>query len=324
MVPHILVTGGAGYIGSHTVRVLLQEGFAVTVLDDLSTGHLDAIPEGARSAIGDLRDSAFVARTFAERPVSGVLHFAGAIQVGESTREPLPYWDRNVHASRVLLSAMRDADVQHIVFSSTAAVYGTPERTPIPESAEKRPESPYGETKWAVEQMLAAASRAHGLRYAALRYFNAAGADPGLGERHHPETHLIPLAIDAALGRIGPLTVFGTDWPTPDGTCIRDYVHVHDLARAHVLALSHLQRSGENLAANLGAGVGTSVMEVLREVERATGRSVPHAVGPRRAGDPERLVADIARARAVLSFVPEHGLARIVDDAVASRVRARA
>ncbi len=323
MVPHILVTGGAGYIGSHTVRVLLEEGFAVTVVDDLSTGHLDAIPAGALAALGDLRDTAFVERTFAARPVSGVLHFAGAIQVGESTREPLVYWDRNVHASRVLLAAMRDAGVQCIVFSSTAAVYGTPERTPIAEDAEKRPESPYGETKWAVEQMLAAAARAHGLRYAALRYFNAAGAEPGLGERHHPETHLIPLAIDAALGRIGPLTVFGTDWPTADGTCIRDYVHVHDLARAHVLALSHLQRSAESVALNLGAGVGTSVREVLREVERATGKPVPHAVGPRRAGDPERLVADISRARTVLGFAPAHGLPRIVDDAVASRTERR-
>lgn len=323
MVPHILVTGGAGYIGSHTVRVLLQEGFAVTVLDDLSTGHREAIPDGARAALGDLRDADFVGRTFAERPVTGVVHFAGAIQVGESTREPLLYWDRNVHASRVLLSAMRAADVQCIVFSSTAAVYGTPARTPIPEDADKRPESPYGETKWAVEQMLAAAANAHGLRYAALRYFNAAGADPGLAERHHPETHLIPLAIDAALGRIGPLTVFGADWPTPDGTCIRDYVHVNDLARAHVAALLHLRGSGESLTVNLGAGVGTSVMEVLHEVERATGRPVPHVVGPRRPGDPERLVADVSRARSLLGFAPTHGLRRIVDDAVASRVEPR-
>ncbi len=296
----------------------------MTVLDDLSTGHRDAIPAAARAVIGDLRDPDVVREALrAQHPVTGVVHFAGAIQVGESTREPLAYWDRNVHASRVLLSGMRESHVQYMVFSSTAAVYGTPTRTPIPEDAEKRPESPYGETKWAVEQMLGAAAKAHGLRYAALRYFNAAGADPGLAERHHPETHLVPLAIDAALGRIGPLTVFGADWPTADGTCIRDYVHVHDLARAHLLALAHLQRSGDCLAMNLGAGVGTSVMEVLREVERATGRPVPHQVGPRRAGDPERLVADISRAREVLGFVPEHGLSRIVADAVASRAEPR-
>ncbi len=306
----VLVTGGAGYIGSHTVKALLDAGYDVVVFDDLSRGHPEFIP-GVRLVIGELSDERALADLFSENDFDAVLHFASESLVGESVRNPDKYFRRNVTGGISLLSAMVKAGVKKMVFSSSAAVYGDPESVPIPETAALRPVSPYGESKAFFEKALGWYDKAYGLKSVSLRYFNAAGADPSgrLGEDHDPETHLIPLVIRAALTG-EPITVFGDDYPTPDGTCIRDYIHVTDLAEAHVLALKALSEGLETTAVNIGTGTGFSVMEIIRAVEEVSGRKVPYTMGGRRPGDPAVLVAECGRARDILGWVPAHSSLR--------------
>jgi len=308
----VVVTGGAGYIGSHTAALLVELGHVVIVVDDLSGGFADAVPKGATLVTAKV--SAPAMRDACEG-ADAVVHFAGRIQVGESVIDPKKYWHDNFVESLAALDAAMGAKVPAFVFSSTAAVYGTPRTTPIPEDHPTEPINPYGETKLAFEHALAGYGRAYGLKWAALRYFNAAGTFGGLRERHVPETHLIPLTIAATKGG-APLKLFGSDWPTPDGTCIRDYVHVRDLAAAHVAALEHLGKGGESGVFNLGSGKGATVREVIAEVERATGRAVPIIASPRREGDPAVLVASIEKARRVLGWSPTLGLAEIVASAI--------
>ncbi|MGO8995428.1 MAG: UDP-glucose 4-epimerase GalE, partial [Polyangiaceae bacterium] len=294
-VSNICVTGGAGYIGSHMVRVLLRAGHGVVVIDDLSAGHADSLPPGVPFVRADVRDAAVVVRTLREHHVDAVFHFASRIQVGESVVNPRLYWRDNLAAGVAVVEAVLDAGVKRFVLSSTAAVYGDPVRVPLDEDHPTVPVNPYGATKLVLEQMLTDYARAYGLSYAALRYFNAAGADvaAGIGERHDPETHLIPIVLEAALGKRPHVTIFGDDWDTPDGTCVRDYIHVTDLAEAHLAALTHLARGGEGHAFNLGTGQGHSVREVIASVKRVTGRDVPVVIGPRRAGDAPVLVAAV-------------------------------
>jgi UDP-glucose 4-epimerase len=308
----VLVAGGAGYIGSVVTAVLLAGGHEVTVLDDLSTGHADAVPEGAALAAVSLHDSAPV---LAEVRPEAVLHFAAKSLVGFSQQQPEDYWHTNVGGSLALLEAMRAHDCRRIVFSSTAATYGEPEAVPIREDAPTRPTNTYGATKLAVDQMLTSYAVAHDFAAVSLRYFNVAGAAHGLGERHATETHLIPIALQVAAGQRESLTVYGRDYPTPDGTCIRDYVHVGDLADAHLLALP-AAAPGEHLIYNLGNGTGFSVQEVIDAVREVTGHPVPVVDGERRAGDPAQLVASSDRIRADLGWTPKHtDLPGIVRDA---------
>lgn len=320
----ILVTGGAGFIGSQTCKALALAGYQPVVFDDLSNGHAEAVQWGPLVE-GDVRDTGALATSMVQYQPTAVIHFAGLIEVGRSTREPDAFWDHNLNGVAAVLSAMRQTGVKRIVFSSTAACYGQPPEgslAPLDEELPTMPINPYGDSKLAAERLIAASTRAYGLEGVALRYFNAAGADPQLelGEAHWPETHLIPLAIEAALGIGQALTVFGTDFPTPDGSCIRDYVHVSDLARAHVLALDVPLDFAGFLAMNLGTGRGASVKEVVEAVGRAVGRPVPHAIGPRREGDPAVLVANPASAKAVLNWQPDFtDLEEIVRHAVAWR-----
>lgn len=304
----VLVTGGAGYIGSHCCKALAQAGRLPIAYDNLSRGHADAVRWGPLIA-GDIRDSDRLAQTLREERIDAVIHFAALAYVGESVRDPLGYYDVNVNGMRALLNAMLEVGCERILFSSSCATYGTPADLPITEDSAQNPINPYGRTKLIGEWMLRDAATAHGLRYAALRYFNAAGADPegDLGERHAPETHLIPLALMAAAGLGPPLQVFGSDYATPDGTCIRDYIHVSDLARAHLCALDHLDNGGANVALNLGTGRGASIFDVVAAVERVTGRGVPLRLGPRRAGDPPELTADPTRAANLIGFAPAYG-----------------
>jgi UDP-glucose 4-epimerase len=285
-------------------RMLLSAGHDVLVVDDLSTGHRDAVPEGAAFVEADVGDRARVSEAMRAHGTEAVLHFAGRTQVGESVAAPRLYWARNVVASAALLECALDAGVRSFVFSSTAAVYGDPLHVPIDEGHPTTPVNPYGDSKLAVERMLAAYARAYGLRVACLRYFNAAGADvaAGLDERHDPESHLVPIVLDVALGRREAVTVFGDDYDTPDGTCIRDYVHVLDLCDAHLAALEHLDAGGAGGAFNLGTGQGHSVAEVIASVRRVTGREVKSVMGARRAGDPARLVASPERAARELGW----------------------
>ncbi|RLL64327.1 UDP-glucose 4-epimerase GalE [Paenirhodobacter hankyongi] len=312
----VLVTGGAGYIGSHCCKALAEAGCIPVTFDNLSRGHADAVKWGPLVR-GDLRDRAAVLAALRAHRAEAVIHFAALAYVGESVAEPQAYYDNNLGGMIGLLGAMQAAGLTQIVFSSSCATYGTPDRLPISEDMPQAPINPYGRTKLVCEWMLRDAGVAWGLRHVALRYFNAAGADPAgeAGERHDPETHVLPLALLAASGKGGPLRIFGTDYPTPDGTCIRDYIHVTDLARAHVRALDYLAGAGESVALNLGTGQGASVREVVSMIERVTGRAVPVLEEPRRPGDPAALYADIARAGAVLDFRPEFGLERIVADA---------
>ncbi|MBX3228458.1 MAG: UDP-glucose 4-epimerase GalE [Labilithrix sp.] len=322
----VLVTGGAGYIGSHMVAALLEAGHRVTVLDDLSTGHREQVPAAASFALGDVANAR---ELLVRERFDGVIHFAAKIRVEESVANPRLYFHANTMKSLALLDAMIDAKeagapLPSIVFSSTAAVYGTPESVPIDEDHPKRPESPYGSSKLAIEHALDAYGKAYGLRWAALRYFNAAGAHPeaGLGERHEPETHLIPIVLEVAAGERKHLTMFGTDWDTPDGTCVRDYIHVRDLAAAHLAAIEHLGRGGASGAFNCGTGKGTSVREIVRAVERVTGKTVTVVESPRRAGDPAVLVAKVDRAAEVLGWRAERtDLDAIVSDAWAFKMR---
>ncbi|MFM2125300.1 MAG: hypothetical protein RL328_1751 [Acidobacteriota bacterium] len=314
----ILVLGGAGYIGSHACKEIRKAGHLPVVLDDLSTGHERAVQYGP-FVQSDIADGDRVRRVIRDYEIRDVMHFAAKAYVGESVVNPGKYFRENVAKTISLLDALVEARVERIIFSSTCATYGIPDSLPISESQAQCPVNPYGETKLFAEKMLRWHGQAHGLQSVALRYFNAAGADPDgeLGESHNPETHLIPCAIQAAHGQMEHLDIFGTDYPTPDGTAIRDYTHVSDLARAHVLALEYLRQGGESTALNLGTGRGYSVMQVVDAVSAASSQQVPVKLKPRRAGDPASLVADASRARQVLGWTPEfQTLDRIVETAV--------
>jgi UDP-arabinose 4-epimerase len=314
----VLIAGGAGYIGSHAAKVVAQAGLEPVVLDNFVYGHKWAAKWGPLVE-GDLGDRTFVERVLKEHKVTSVIHFAAFAYVGESVTHPRKYFHNNVVNTLNLLDAMVDHGVRDIVFSSTCATYGEPTKVPISEDQLQTPVNPYGESKLAVEKILGWYQKAYDIRFAALRYFNAAGADPDgeIGEDHDPETHLIPLAIEAALGRGKELQIFGTDYPTPDGTAIRDYIHVTDLAEAHVLALAHLGKGTKELKLNLGTGKGHSVREVLAAVEKISGRKVPAREVGRRAGDPPSLVADARKAAEVLAWRPRHAaLETIVEHAL--------
>ena len=314
----VLVVGGAGYIGSHMVRHLKDNGLALVVLDDLSSGYADTVAD-AELVVGDVADKSLLHNIFARYPIDAVMHFASFIQVGESVINPAKYYDNNVSKTLVLLDAMVRYDVKNFIFSSTAAIFGNPISPVIDENHPKDPVNPYGRSKWMVEQIVLDYELAYKLRFACLRYFNAAGAhsDGSLGERHDPETHLIPLAINAALGQGSPLKVFGADYPTRDGTCIRDYVHVCDLAAAHLLALERLREGGDSICVNLGNQSGYSVNEVLAMVTAVTGKPVPHEIVAKRAGDPAVLVADATLAKRILGWEPRYSELRdIVTHAV--------
>jgi UDP-glucose 4-epimerase len=304
---HILICGGAGYIGSHMARWLARADMRATVLDNLSTGHRASVQWGELLE-ADLLDPESLERAFAGRRFDAVMHFCARSLVGESMTDPYGYYASNVGGTLNLLQAMRRHGVDRLVFSSTAAVFGQPQAARIDEDHPKHPINPYGASKLMVERILEDAATAYGLRSVALRYFNAAGASPDatIGEAHDPETHLIPNALRAALGTGPALKLFGDDYPTPDGTCIRDYVHVDDLAQAHLLALGHLDANPGAHAFNLGNGQGFSVREVIAAAERVSGRPVPHSIEPRRAGDPSILVASSDKARAVLGWQPEY------------------
>lgn len=303
----VLVVGGAGYIGSHMVWQLGQFGVRVVVLDDLSSGHADAVL-GAELVQGSMADVALLNSLFAAHRFDAVMHFASFIQVGESVVDPAKYYANNVANTLLLLDAMRRHGVNQFIFSSTAAVFGEPAYCPIDEAHPLSPINPYGRSKLMIEQVLADYARAYGLRSVSLRYFNAAGAHPGglLGERHEPETHLVPLVLQAVAGKRPHICVFGTDYPTPDGTCIRDYIHIMDLADAHWRALQYLQAGGDTAVFNLGNGGGYSVKQVIDTAAQVTGLPVPVQYGTRRAGDPARLMADAARARQVLGWQPKY------------------
>ncbi|MFC8432167.1 UDP-glucose 4-epimerase GalE [Streptomyces sp. NPDC057253] len=306
-----LVTGGAGYVGGVVAQHLIEAGHEVVVLDNLSTGFREGVPAGAAFIEGDIRDAA----KWLDSSFDGVLHFAAFSQVGESVVKPEKYWDNNVGGTMALLGAMREAGVRRLVFSSTAATYGEPEEVPIVETAPTRPTNPYGASKLAVDFMITSEANAHGLGAVSLRYFNVAGAYGKQGERHDPESHLIPLILQVAQGRREAISVFGEDYPTPDGTCVRDYIHVADLADAHLLALKAAQ-PGEHLICNLGNGEGFSVRQVIETVRRVTGHPIPEIVAPRRDGDPATLVASAATARDKLGWNPTRAdLAGIVADA---------
>jgi UDP-glucose-4-epimerase GalE len=310
------VTGGAGYIGSHTVRLLLARGYDVTVVDDLSKGYRHNVPPERLYEL-DIRNGSALTELLRQMRFDAVVHFAAFIAVGESMREPARYFGNNVGGSMELLGAMAAAGVKRMVFSSTAAVYGTPHASPIREDFPIQPMSPYGESKAMVERLLRWFDQIHGLTSVCLRYFNASGADPEgrLGEEHVPETHLIPLVF-RAIQTGQPITVFGDDYGTPDGTCIRDYIHVDDLAQAHILALEYLLEGGASEHFNVGTGAGSTVMEVIHAAEEVTGRKVPYVVGPRRAGDPAALVAASDRLRGALGWKPQYaGLKTIVEHA---------
>ncbi|MEG1683353.1 MAG: UDP-glucose 4-epimerase GalE [Oscillospiraceae bacterium] len=304
----ILVLGGAGYIGSHTVYELIDAGRDVVVADNLQTGFRAAVHPKAKFYRADLHDRAAMDKIFDAEKIDGVIHFAASSQVGESMVDPLKYYDNNLGGTAALLGAMVAHDVKKIVFSSTAATYGEPERVPILESDPTHPTNCYGETKLAMEHMMDWVSSAHGLRYVALRYFNACGAHPdgAIGEAHNPETHLIPVILQVPNGQRDAVAVFGDDYPTPDGTCVRDYIHVTDLAQAHILALDYLLEGGKNDVFNLGNGVGFSVQQVIETARRATGHPIPATLSPRRAGDPAQLVASSEKAKRVLGWKPRY------------------
>lgn len=304
----ILVLGGAGYIGSHTVYELIDAGRDVVVADNLLTGFRAAVHPKARFYQLDIRDRSALDELFAKEKIEGVIHFAASSQVGESMSDPLKYYDNNLHGTMVLLQAMVAHGVDKIVFSSTAATYGEPERVPILETDRTDPTNCYGETKLAMEHMMRWVSRAHGLKYVALRYFNACGAHPSgaIGEAHNPETHLIPLILQVPNGQREKISIFGDDYPTKDGTCIRDYIHVSDLAQAHILALDHLLQGGESDVFNLGNGVGFTVKEVIDVARAVTGHPIPAETCPRRAGDPAQLIASSKKAVEQLGWKPKY------------------
>jgi UDP-glucose 4-epimerase len=303
----ILVTGGAGYVGSHTVAELLDKGYEVVIVDNLQKGHEQAILTEAKFYNGDLRDEDFLATVFTENNIDAVIHFAANSLVGESVEDPLSYYDNNVYGAMTLLRSMKNHGVDKIVFSSTAAVYGEPKNIPILENDPTEPTNPYGETKLAIEKMMKWCANAYGLKYVALRYFNVAGAhnDGEIGEDHDPETHLIPIILQVALGKRDKIFIYGEDYDTPDGTCIRDYIHATDLAAAHILAVEKLASGGESGAYNLGNGNGFSVKEVIETAREVTGHAIPAEIGERRAGDPAKLVASSQKAQEELGWKPQ-------------------
>jgi len=304
----ILVTGGAGYIGSHYVQFAIARGEEVVVLDNLVYGHREAVPNDVPLLIGEMGDRAILDRIFHTYAIDAVVHFAAYAYVGESVTDPAKYYHNNMVSALAVLDAMRDYGVRCVVFSSTCATYGNPQYIPMDEQHPQNPINPYGESKYFVERILKAYDHAYGLRYTALRYFNAAGADPQgqIGESHAPETHLIPLILQAAIGRRDHVSIFGTDYDTPDGTCVRDYIHVLDLAQAHAQALDRLRSGGASACYNLGSEQGYSVREVITTCERVSGKAIPTLEGPRRAGDPPRLVASAAKARTELGWKPQY------------------
>jgi UDP-glucose 4-epimerase len=303
---NVLVVGGAGYIGSHAVKMLGQAGHEVWVYDNLSRGHRQSVPTG-RLIEGEVADQRRLVDVLKEKKIDAVMHFAAFALVNESVLDPSLYYRNNVIAALELLDAMRAADVKRIVFSSTTATYGEPANIPIPETTPQHPINPYGFTKLVIEQALADYAAAYGFGYAALRYFNAAGADPdgGIGEDHDPESHLIPIVLQVALGQRERITIYGDDYPTADGTCIRDYIHVCDLADAHLRALARLE-PGKGICLNLGTGRGTSVREIIQSCRKVTGHAIPEIIGQRRAGDPPELIADARRAREELGWIPKY------------------
>jgi len=310
------VAGGAGYIGSHMTALLIEKGYTVVVADNLCTGHWQSV-KNAKLRVGDVRDSAFLDGVFSEFQIDGVINFAAFSLVGESVSNPLKYYANNVGGAISMITAMKEHGVGKIVFSSTAATYGEPEKQPIEETDRTDPTNPYGASKLAIEGLLKWSAKAYGIKYAALRYFNAAGSntEAGIGEDHNPETHLIPIVLQCALGKRDHVGIYGGDYPTPDGTCLRDYIHVRDLASAHLLALEYLDRGGESGPFNLGTGAGYSVKEIIDTARKITGKPIPAKVEPRRAGDPSVLIASNKKALAKLGWKPERGLEQIVSDA---------
>ncbi|WAA12533.1 UDP-glucose 4-epimerase GalE [Fervidibacillus halotolerans] len=315
---NILVLGGAGYIGSHAVYQLIDQGYEVCVVDNLQTGHRDAIHSKAKFYEGDIRDRNFMKHVFSNEKIDGVMHFAANSLVGESMEKPLKYYDNNVYGTQVLLEMMLEFGVQNIVFSSTAATYGEPEQVPITEDMPTNPTNTYGETKLAMEKMMKWCAQASDLHYVSLRYFNVAGARTSgeIGEDHNPETHLIPIVLQTALGKRDSITVFGEDYPTKDGTCIRDYIHVEDLIDAHILALNYLQQGGKSDVFNLGSSQGFSVKEIIDTARKVTKREIPSKIGNRRPGDPSILIASSEKAKRVLGWSPQKtNIERIIKDA---------
>ena len=304
----ILVLGGAGYIGSHTVYELIAAGKEVVIADNLETGHIEAVHPDAKFYEGDIRNIDFIDSVFDNENIEGVIHFAANSLVGESMSDPLKYYDNNVDGTKVLLMSMVKHNVDKIVFSSTAATYGEPERVPILETDRTEPTNCYGETKLSIEKMFKWTSLAHGIRFVSLRYFNACGAHVSgqIGEAHKPETHLIPLILQVPNGQREKISVYGDDYDTKDGTCIRDYIHVTDLAQAHILAMEYLMKGGENNIFNLGNGVGFTVKEVIDTARKVTGHPIPAETTPRRAGDPAQLIASSDKAREVLGWEPKY------------------
>ncbi|WP_319203435.1 UDP-glucose 4-epimerase GalE [uncultured Ilyobacter sp.] len=314
----VLVCGGAGYIGSHAVARLLEKGEEVVVLDNLYTGHKDAVPEEVKLCIGDLADEKFMDKVFQENEIHAVMHFAAYSLVGESVEKPIKYYENNVYGSLCLLKTMKKFGVDKIVFSSTAATYGEPENIPILETDKTEPTNPYGESKLAVEKMLKWCENAYGINHIVLRYFNVAGAHESgcIGEDHSPETHLIPLVLQVALGKRDKIFMYGEDYDTHDGTCIRDYIHVMDLVDAHILAIEKLKSGGKSSIYNLGNGNGFTVKEVIETSRKVTGHPIPSEVAPRRAGDPAKLVASSEKAMKELGWKPQHdSLEKIIESA---------
>ena len=303
----ILVLGGAGYIGSHTVRELLNNGYEVVIADNLQTGHKESVPDCVKFYEGDIRDKNFLDKLFEIEKIEAVVHFAANALVGESMVDPLKYYDNNVYGTMVVLKSMVEHKIGKIVFSSSAAVYGEPNTLPILETDLPEPTNTYGESKLAMEKMIKWVSKIHGLKYVALRYFNACGASPAgeIGEDHKPETHIMPLVIQTALGQRDFVSILGTDYPTKDGTCVRDYIHVADLARAHVLALEYLNKGNESDVFNLGNGSGYSVKEIIDAVKKVSGKDFTVKTEPRRPGDPARLVASAEKAEKILGWTPD-------------------
>ncbi len=303
----ILVLGGAGYIGSHTVYELIEKGEDVVIVDNLETGYKEAVHPKARFYQGDIRNREFVDSVFEKEKIDAVIHFAANSLVGESMTNPLKYYDNNLCGTKVLLESMIAHDVKKIVFSSTAATYGEPERVPILESDKTEPTNCYGETKLSMEKMFKWTDRAHGLRYVSLRYFNACGAHKSgqIGEAHNPETHLIPLVLQVPNKKREAISIFGDDYDTIDGTCVRDYIHVTDLAQAHILAVEYLMKGNESDIFNLGNGVGFTVKEIIEAAKEVTGQDIPAVISPRRAGDPAKLIASSEKAKKVLGWKPE-------------------
>jgi UDP-glucose 4-epimerase len=314
----VLVLGGAGYIGSHAVYQLMDQGEDVIIIDNLETGHREAVHPKARFYEGDMRDIDFLRSVFEKESIDAVIHFAANSLVGESMENPIKYFDNNVYGTQVLLKVMVEHNVKNIVFSSTAATYGEPETVPITEMVPTNPTNAYGETKLTMEKLMKWTEHAHGIKYVSLRYFNVAGAreTAEIGEDHRPETHLIPIILQAALGQRPHITVFGEDYNTPDGTCIRDYIHVEDLINAHLLALQYLREGGKSDIFNLGSSQGFSVKEMIDTARSVTGKDIPAQIGPRRAGDPSILVASSEKAKQILGWDPTRtSITKIIEDA---------